>query len=128
MNLLIICLMLAALAPILAKAPMMRAMMKETGYDNHHPRAQYANLTGYAARAHAGHQNAFESLILFAPAVVLAVATDNTGVWVQAFAVAHLLLRGVYHWLYLANLSTARSTIWAAATLCSFAIMGLSLG
>jgi len=40
------------------------------GYNNSHPREQQSKLTGFGARALTAHQNAFESLIIFAPAVL----------------------------------------------------------
>ena len=56
MNILIICLFIAMLLPYLAKMPVAVAMAKLGGYDNAHPRAQQAKLTGFGARALAGHQ------------------------------------------------------------------------
>jgi uncharacterized MAPEG superfamily protein len=98
MSTLIICLFIAALLPYLAKVPMAIAMNKLGGYDNNHPRAQQAKLTGFGARACAGHQNAFESLIIFAPAVLLAIA-------------------------YLLNVALIRSLLWAAGIISSFSII-----
>ena len=65
MNTLLTCLFIAMLLPYLAKGPVAWAMAKAGGYDNHHPRSQQAQLTGFGARALAGHQNAFESLLIF---------------------------------------------------------------
>lgn len=63
MTILIICLFIAMVLPIVAKIPVAIAMNNAGGYDNNHPRAQQAKLTGFGARALAAHQNAFESLI-----------------------------------------------------------------
>ncbi|MDN3652746.1 MAPEG family protein [Thalassotalea ponticola] len=123
MNTLIISLILAALLPFIAKIPLVVAMHKAGGYDNKHPRQQQASLTGFGARALAGHQNAFESLIIFAPAIALAVATGTTGDAVQTLALMHIVFRVVYHVLYLVNVSTLRSISWLLAIGCSFAIM-----
>lgn len=127
MTVLIVCLMIAAFLPYLAKVPMMKAMSALGRYDNDHPRAQQAQLTGYGARALAGHQNAFESLAVFAPAVLVAIAVGQPSALVQGLAVAHVSLRVIYHVLYLANYSSARSLVWVAAILIPFLIMGLSL-
>lgn len=127
MTVLIVCLMFAAFLPYLAKVPMMRAMSALGGYDNKHPRAQQSELTGFGARASAGHQNAFESLSVFAPAIILAVAVGQTSLLVQSLAVAHVVLRILYHVLYLANFSTARSLVWVAAILIPFVMMAFCL-
>ena len=67
------CIFISALLIFIAKAPLARAMKQEGGqYDNHHPRAQQARLTGFGARALAAHQNSFEAFPLFAVAVLMA--------------------------------------------------------
>ena len=65
MTTLLTCLLIAMLLPYLAKGPVAIAMAKLGGYDNSHPREQQSKLTGYGARAVAGHQNAFESLLYY---------------------------------------------------------------
>ena len=123
MTTLIICLFLALLLPLLAKAPVAYAMAKLGGYNNNHPREQQSKLTGIGARALAAHQNAFESVILFAPAVILALATGNTQQTVVVLAIVHLISRVLYNIFYLLNIGLLRSIVWAIATLCSFAIV-----
>lgn len=123
MTILIICLFTALLLPLLAKLPVAYAMAKQGGYNNNHPRFQQSQLTGFGARALAAHQNAFESLILFAPALLLAIATFNNNDFVIKLAVVHLIARVAYNFLYLANISTLRSVVWGVATFCSFAII-----
>jgi uncharacterized MAPEG superfamily protein len=123
MTILISCLFLALLLPLLAKGPVVYAMAKLGGYDNNHPRNQQSKLTGFGARALAAHQNAFESLILFAPAIILALVTDNTQQSIIILAVTHVISRVLYNILYLLDLDLLRSIVWAIATLCSFAIV-----
>ena len=123
MEILILCLFTAALLPYVAKLPVAVAMSKQGGYDNEHPREQQSRLTGYGARALAAHQNAFEAAIIFAPAVLLAIATGHTGEFIQQLAIAHVIARIAYNLLYLANISTLRSVMWAIAILCSFTII-----
>ena len=120
---LIWCLIIAALLPFIAKVPVGVAMNKAGGYDNNHPREQQAKLEGFGARALAAHQNAFESLIIFSAAVLLAIATNTLSETVQWLAIAHVASRVIYNVLYLANISTFRSIIWMAGIVCSFAIM-----
>ncbi len=123
MEILIICLFLALLLPLLAKGPVAYAMAKLGGYNNNHPREQQSKLTGFGARALAAHQNAFESLILFAPAIILALVTSNINQTVIVLAIVHVIFRVLYNIFYLINIGLLRSIVWGIATLCSFAIV-----
>jgi|TARA_B100000767_G_scaffold162849_1_gene152817 uncharacterized MAPEG superfamily protein len=123
MTILIICLFIALLLPILAKAPVAFAMSKLGGYNNNHPREQQQKLTGFGARALAAHQNAFESLILFTPAIILAIATNNTEMSVCMLAIIHVVSRVLYNLFYLVDWHLLRSIVWAIATLASYAIV-----
>ncbi len=123
MTTLIICLFIAALLPFIAKIPVAIAMHKLNGYNNNHPRAQQAELTGFGARALAAHQNAFESLAIFAPSILLAISTHNTGTFIEQLAITHVVARVLYNITYLLNISTVRSLIWAVGTISSFTII-----
>lgn len=123
MTTLIWCLFIATLLPLLAKGPVAHAMNKLGGYNNNHPREQQSKLTGFGARALAAHQNAFESLIIFAPAVLLAIATQHTGTNITVFAIIHVGARILYNILYLINIDKLRTLVWGIATLSSFAII-----
>jgi uncharacterized MAPEG superfamily protein len=123
MTTLIICLLIATLLPIVAKIPVAIAMHKHSGYNNNHPRAQQAQLTGFGARALAAHQNAFESLAVFAPAILLAIATNNTGTMIEQLAIVHVIARILYNIAYLFNIGTIRSLIWTVGIGSSFTII-----
>jgi len=123
MTILIFCLFIALLLPILAKGPVAYAMAKLGGYNNNHPREQQSQLTGFGARALAAHQNAFESVILFAPAIILALATGNIQQEIVVLAVIHVIARLLYNIFYLLDISLLRSIVWVIATLCSFTIV-----
>jgi len=127
LTILIFSLIFAALLPYFAKIPLAVAMHKAGGYDNHHPRDQQAQLKGFGARALAAHQNGFESLIVFAAAILLAIATDTTNETVQLVAMTHIGFRVTYHIFYLLNKDILRSLSWAIAIGCSFVIMGLCI-
>jgi uncharacterized MAPEG superfamily protein len=127
MTILIWALIIATLLPYLAKAPVAYAMNQLGGYDNNHPREQQAKLVGFGARALAAHQNAFESLIVFATAILLAIATEHTGALIQQLAIAHIIARIGYNILYLANIGTLRSLVWFVSLGCSLAILFLCL-
>ncbi len=124
LNTLIYSLIVAALLPYIAKIPLAIAMHKAGSYDNNHPREQQAKLHGFGARALAAHQNAFESLIIFAIAILLAITTDTINENIEFLALLHVGFRVIYHILYLLNLGVLRSVSWGMAIGCSFAIMG----
>ena len=127
MTTLIICLFIAAILPIIAKIPVAIAMHKLGRYNNNHPRAQQTELTGFGARALAAHQNALESLIVFAPAVLLAIATKNTGIVIEQLAITHVVARVLYNIAYLMDIATIRSLIWAVGIISALAIIFLCL-
>ncbi len=120
MTLLITCLFIALLLPYMVKLPLAYAMHQQGGYDNNHPRAQQAKLTGFGARALAAHQNSFEAVIIFAPAILLAIATQNTSELIQQLAVTHVIARILYIVFYLTNLGVLRSLVWFIATGSAF--------
>ena len=123
MTTLIVCLFIASVLPFIAKVPVAYAMHQLNGYDNLQPRTQQAKLTGFGARALAAHQNAFESLIIFAPAVLLAIATKTFNDTVSLLAISHVIARVMYNLLYLVNLGLLRSIAWALGLTCSLMII-----
>lgn len=127
MSLLIWTLFIAVLLPFIAKVPVAIAMHKLNGYDNNHPRNQQEKLTGFGARALAAHQNAFESLIIFSPAILIAITTHNTGELIQKIAITYIIARLGYNILYLLNFSTLRSIIWAISLFCPVYIIWLCI-
>lgn len=122
MNTLLTCLFVAMLLPYLAKGPVAWAMAKAGGYDNHHPRSQQAQLTGFGARALAGHQNAFESLLIFGLAVLTVIATGKVTPTAEWLAIVHIVARFGYQILYLLNKGTLRSLSWFVAIFSAFGI------
>ena len=123
MSILVWVLFAALLLPYIAKVPVAIAMNKLGKYDNSHPRSQQNELTGFGARALAAHQNAFESLIIFTPAILLAITTNNTSSVIQQLAITYIVSRLIYNVLYLANISTLRSIIWFISLFCSLGIV-----
>ncbi len=124
---LLTCLFIATLLPYLTKLPVVYAMYKAGGYDNNHPREQQARLVGFGARAVAAHQNSFESLLIFAIAILVALLTQTTTPLVQNLAAVYLVSRVVYTLLYLGNLGTLRSLVWAVGLVCSLTILCSSI-
>ena len=127
MDTLLLCMFITLILPYLAKGPVAYAMAKLGKYDNHHPRAQQSELTGFGARALAGHQNAFESLLVFSVSVLTVIATNNVTDAAVTMAIIHVIARVVYHILYLMNFSSLRSLSWFVAIGCSVGIFTQAL-
>tara|TARA_Y100000758_G_scaffold271448_1_gene213898 strand:- start:1073 stop:1465 length:393 start_codon:yes stop_codon:yes gene_type:complete len=121
-------LFIAALMLVLTKAPVAVAQSRSgSGYDNAHPRAQQAGLTGWGARALASHHNMIEAFPVFAAGVLVVLATGTLGAAANVLCLVFLLSRVVYTALYLLNLSTLRSLVWGAGFVASLGLMLLPL-
>ncbi|MDP3559618.1 MAG: MAPEG family protein [Legionellaceae bacterium] len=128
MNLLIWCLFITTILPYLSRMPLLFYMKKQPGgYNNNNPRAQQATLTGTAARALAAHQNSFESLLVFAVAVLTALVTQHITETIQGLAVLHVVSRLIYHVAFLADWPGLRSSIWSVGFFSALFILGACL-
>ena len=128
MTILLICLFIATLMPILAKAPMALVMSKEKGgYNNRLPRAQEASLRGFGARAKAAHENCFEALIMFTPGALAVLVTDNAGQLAEYFAIAFVASRLAYLFAYYYDKHVLRSTFWGIGFISSLALVWLAI-
>ena len=118
------CVLVSALLIYVAKLPLARAMGQESGgYDNHHPRAQQARLTGFGARAHAAHLNSIEIFPLFAAGVLMAHVADLSSGWPDWLAVSFIVSRVFYLLLYWCDLALLRSLVWVVGLLCCLLLM-----
>ena len=118
------CVFISAVLIFLARIPVGKAMNSdEGGYDNHHPRAQQAKLTGLGARALAAHQNSFEAFPLFAAGVLIATVTQTQGLLVNALAVIFVIARISFIIFYCADKPSQRSLSWFVGLLCSLLLM-----
>lgn len=119
------CIFISALLIFIAKAPVARAMAKEGGgrYDNHHPRAQQARLSGFGARALAAHQNSFEAFPLFVAGVLMAHVSNTHGVLVDVLAIIFVVSRVLYLLCYWWDLHWQRSLVWSLGLLSSLLLM-----
>jgi len=127
MNIPFLCVGIAFFMLFLTKIPVAIAMRKEGHYDNHHPRDQQARLTDWGRRALAAHQNAFESFAPFAAAVIIAKIGGGDPVWSARLAVAFIVARVAYTWLYLADSPSLRSSVWMLGTLATLALFLLGI-
>ncbi|MDH4581800.1 MAPEG family protein [Pseudomonas sp. BN415] len=118
------CLFFSALLIYLAKIPVAKAMREEgRGYDNRHPRAQQARLTGFGARAVAAHQNSIEIFPLFAAGVLMSHVTQTHGYFVDLLAIIFIVSRVLYLFLYWNDKATLRSLVWFVGLVCCLLLM-----
>ena len=113
------CVLVACLLPIVAagvaKWGTFSRPANQGGYDNRDPRAWLARQSGRRARANAAQANSFEALPLFIAAVLTAQQLQVAQGLINALAVAFVLLRLAYIWLYVTDRAGARSAVWMAA-------------
>ena len=117
------CLFIAMLLPFVPRMFTFRAQMQR-GFNNHEPRLQQATLTGLGARAVGAHQNSFEALLLFACAVMIAYASQVDSIVSGQLSIVFIACRVFYIALYLADMPSARSTIWTIGLGVTLALAG----
>ncbi|MFQ4136541.1 MAPEG family protein [Nodosilinea sp. PGN35] len=96
------------------------------GYDQAAPRAMLSKLPPYAQRATWAHENAFESMILFTPAALMAYITGQQSGLALGAAIAYLIARTLYPAAYILNVPIGRSLMFAVANLSTFTLYFLS--
>ncbi|KNH48145.1 MAPEG family protein [Pseudomonas lini] len=117
------CVFVSALLIYVAKIPVAKAMNEQGGYDNHLPRQQQAQLTGFGARALAAHQNSFEAFLLFAVGVLMAHTTQTAGWLIDTLAIIFVIARIIYLLCYWVDLAWQRSLVWFVGVVCSLLLM-----
>lgn len=121
------CILAAALLPIacagLAKFGNLGTSSRKGGYDNNNPRAWLARQTDWRARANAAQANTFEALPFFFAAVIVAHQLQANQTRLDILALLFVVLRIAYVMMYVSNLATARSVIWALALLINIGIL-----
>ncbi|MCM2252634.1 MAG: MAPEG family protein [Ramlibacter sp.] len=121
------CVLVAALLPLacswLAKSPGFGKPRRAGGLDNRDPRGWLARQTGWTARANAAQANSFEALPFFIGAVVIAHQLGAPQTRLDILAVLFVTLRIIYIAMYVADLATVRSLIWALAFLVNVGIL-----
>jgi uncharacterized MAPEG superfamily protein len=98
----------------------------KVGYDKAAPRTMLAKLPPFAQRATWAHENAFESMIVFAPAALMAYITQQQSAVALGAAVAYLVARTLYPVAYIANQPILRSLMFGIANLSTFTLYFLS--
>ncbi len=107
-------LLVAVVLPYFWLGPSFSARKEQFGAaDNAHPRLQVAKLEGKGARAYAAHQNAFEALAVYAPAVLVAHVTHANLMHSTILSCVWVVCRILHGVLYLNNVDKARSAMFA---------------
>ena len=128
MTTILVCLFIATLMPILAKAPLAYAMNQlEGGYNNRHPRSQHGKLTGFGARTKAAHDNCFEALMMFTPGALACIATNTLGQTIEYLAMGFIAIRVVYILAYWFDYHVLRSSAWIVGFGISLALIYLAI-
>jgi uncharacterized MAPEG superfamily protein len=121
------CVLIAALLPIvcawLAKSGSFGTPRKEGGFDNRDPRAWMAKQSGWHARANAAQANSFEALPFFIGAVIIAHLLGASQTLLDILAFLYVLLRIFYILMYVSDIPTARSALWAGAFAVNIGIL-----
>lgn len=125
-TILIIALMPIACAGI-AKYGMFSKHPRDGGFDNRNPRDWLAKQEGYRKWANAAQQNSWEALPFFAAAVLANHILGGAGITTNLLAIAFVVLRVLYVYLYLTGKQASRSIVWVLALAANVAIFLLPL-
>jgi uncharacterized MAPEG superfamily protein len=121
------CVLTSSVLPImcagLAKWGMFTMPRRQGGYDNNLPRQWLARQTDWRARANAAQANSFEALPFFIGAVIIAHQLGASQLRLDVLAFLFIVLRLLYIMMYVADLATVRSVLWALAFLVNIAIL-----
>lgn len=99
----------------------------QLGMDLAAPRAMFDRLPPYAQRATWAHQNAFEALMVYVPAALMAYVTGVDSPGAAYGAIAFLVARLLHTVFYIANIPVGRSLMFGIGTACSLTLYTLSL-
>ena len=121
------CVLIAALLPMgcawLAKSGSFGKSRKDGGFDNRDPRAWMARQTDWRARANAAQANSFEGLPFFIGAVIIAHLLGAGQTLLDMLALLYVMLRIFYIMMYVSDMPSVRSVVWAAAFLVNIGIL-----
>jgi uncharacterized MAPEG superfamily protein len=98
----------------------------QVGYNPSAPRTQFPQLPAYAQRATWAHENAFESMIIYAPAALMAYLTGQESGLACTAALLYLVARTLYPLFYILDLPWWRSPMFAIANLSTLTLYVLS--
>lgn len=123
------CVLIACLLPMLTallpKMSSLKLSFRDGKYDNNNPREWETKLVGWQQRAIAAHSNGFEALPLFIGSVIFAQMGHADQARIDTLAMAFVGVRLVYVAMYLMNLGTLRSLVWAVGVGTNVALLML---
>ncbi|MCS7293750.1 MAG: MAPEG family protein [Gloeomargarita sp. SKYBB_i_bin120] len=99
----------------------------KSGFDPRAPRAIFDKLPPYAQRATWAHQNAFESVTLFAPAAILVLLAQGASPYTNAVALTYLVARLVHSMAYIAGVALLRGLAWIVSIGCIASLYGTAI-
>lgn len=102
--------------------PVLGAMAKSAGFDNHKPREALAAATGWRKRADWAQQNALENFAPFAAAVIIGHQLGVAQGTLNQLALAFVALRVLHAVFYVADQATLRSVSYVGGLACIIAI------
>ena len=121
------CLLVAVILPYVWLPVAFGERKKQFGsLDNKQPRAQISKLEGKGARAYGAHQNAFEALAVFAPAVLTAYVAKADPMMSGALAGVWVVCRFLHGVLYVSDIDKARSGMFFLAFLSAIGQFALA--
>jgi uncharacterized MAPEG superfamily protein len=95
-------------------------------YDNENPREYLASLEGKKSRANAAMANGYEGFPLFAAAVIIAHILGTEQALINQLAIAYIIIRCIYSWVYIIGWGTVRSLVWVAGLACIISLFVVS--
>ncbi|HHH30434.1 MAG TPA: MAPEG family protein [Polyangiaceae bacterium] len=121
------CLFAGVLLPYLWSTLSFRERKERFGdIDLKTPRVQASQLSGSGARAMGAHANAFEALIVFAPAVLVAHLASADPTWAARLAIVWVVARLAHGAAYLADMQPVRSLAFMVGFACAIGLFVLS--
>src|SRR5271155_1313565 len=117
--------LLASLAPYITVA--LAKGGTQAAYDNDAPRDWATRQDGWRARALAAHQNHFEAFAPFAAGVIAATLAGARQGWIDALAVAFVVLRVLYTIVYVQGAASLRTVVWGLGFICVLGLFGLAI-
>ncbi len=110
----------------IAKSGTFKTHPRDGGFDNRNPRDWLDKQEGYRKWANNAQANCWEALPFFAAAVIVNHMLGGAGVLANALAVAFIVLRSAFVYLYVTGKQGVRSVVWIAAFAVNIGIFFLT--
>tara|TARA_A100001037_G_C15128203_1_gene627378 strand:+ start:2021 stop:2407 length:387 start_codon:yes stop_codon:yes gene_type:complete len=117
------CLFIVVLLPFLLSVLGHYHRAKQLGQiDNKNPRLQATQLTGIGARIYAAQSNAWEAIMLFAPAALTSVITGVDPEVAAPWAIAFVAARVLHAVFYITDQDKLRSLAFIGSMVCTITL------